>query len=215
MCALLTLLVPKDPIVGVLSIRFSELKGIMLNRSLLIVSAGLIIAQVSFGINSYFMVYYLEQSLRTSIAVAGAIGGLTLAASVIAAPFVGRAFDLSPSPKRVLIVLCLAAAGGLAIAAVDSVYAALVSGLIVGSTTAGVYIFGIGIGRTVGGARKEYEAMGISWINGIGLFGGALMPLVFSGIAAGYGYPLAWGVTAASLVVVTVPLLALRGETGT
>ncbi len=74
-CALLFLLVPKDPVVDTLSIRFSELRGIILNRWLLIVSAGLIVSQVAFGLNSYFMVYYLEESLRTGVAVAGAIGG--------------------------------------------------------------------------------------------------------------------------------------------
>ena len=104
-CILLVLTVPKDPIVGTLSIRPSELKGIILNRWLLIVSAGLIVAQVAFGINSYFMVYYLEESLRSSAAVAGAIGGFTLVISVLISPFVGRAFDKSPSPKKTFILL--------------------------------------------------------------------------------------------------------------
>jgi MFS family permease len=214
-CALLVVFVPKDPIVGALSIRFSELKGIILNRWLLIVSAGLIVSQVAFGVNSYFMVYYLEESLRTGVAVAGAIGGSTLVISVLISPFVGRAFDRSPSPKMTFILLCLAAAGGVAIAAVSSVYAALLSGLILGIATSGAYVFGIGIGRAIGGARKEYAALGISWINSIALFGGVVMPLVFSGIAAGFGYPLAWALAGAILVVVTVPLFALRSEAGT
>jgi Na+/melibiose symporter-like transporter len=214
-CALLVVLVPKDPAVGALSLRFSELRGIMLNRSLLIVSVGLVVSQVAFGINSYFMVYYLEVSLRTGVAVAGAVGGFTLVVSVLISPIVGRAFDRSPSPKKVLIVLCLAAAGGLAIAAVNSVYAALASGLILGVATSGAYVFGVGIGRAIGGARKEYEALGISWINGISLFGGVLMPLVFSGIAAGFGYPFAWALAGAILVVVTMPLFTLRSEAGT
>ncbi len=214
-CALLVLLVPKDPIVGSLSIRFSELKGILLNRCLLIVSAGLVVSQVAFGINTYFMVYYLEESLRMGVAIAGAVGGITLVVSVIVSPLAGRAFDRSPSPKIAFIALCLAAAGGLAIAAVNSVYAALLSGLIVGGATCGAYVFGIGIGRSIGGARKEYGAVGLSWINGIGLLGGVVMPLVFSGIAAGFGYPLAWALAGVLLVGVTMPLLALRGETGT
>ncbi len=214
-CALLVLLVPKDPIVGSLSIRFSELKGILLNRWLLIVSAGLVVSQVAFGINTYFMVYYLEESLRMGVAIAGAVGGITLVVSVIVSPLAGRAFDRSPSPKIAFIALCLAAAGGLAIAAVNSVYAALLSGLIVGGATCGAYVFGIGIGRSIGGARKEYGAVGLSWINGIGLLGGVVMPLVFSGIAAGFGYPLAWALAGVLLVGVTMPLLALRGETGT
>jgi hypothetical protein len=98
---------------------------------------------------------------------------------------------------------------------VSSVYAALLSGLIVGIATAGAYVFGIGIGRSIGGARKEYEALGISWINGIALFGGVVMPLVFSGIAASFGYPLAWALAGVILVGVTIPLFALRSEAGT
>lgn len=38
--AMLVFLVPEDPVLGAISIRFSELKGIVLNRWLLIVSAG-------------------------------------------------------------------------------------------------------------------------------------------------------------------------------
>ncbi|MDA4136269.1 MAG: MFS transporter [Thaumarchaeota archaeon] len=214
-CALLFLLVPKDPVVDTLSIRFSELRGIILNRWLLIVSAGLIVSQVAFGLNSYFMVYYLEESLRTGVAVAGAIGGSTLVVAILIAPVVGRAFDRSPSPKKMFIALCLVASGGVAIAALNSVYAALLSGLVVGIATAGAYVFGIGIGRSIGGARKEYEALGISWINGIALFGGVVMPLVFSGIAASFGYPLAWALGGVILVGVTIPLFALRSEAGT
>jgi len=214
-CLLLVLLVPEDPVVGAISVRFSELKGIILNKWLLIVSAGLVVSQVAFGINTYFMVYYLEESLRTGVVVAGAVGGVSLVISVIMAPFVGRAFDRSPSPKRMFIVFCLAAAGGLAITAVNSVYAAIISALIVGVSTAGAYVFGIGIGRAIGGARKEYAALGISWINGLALFGGVVMPLVFAEIAAGFGYPLAWALSGVLLVGVTIPLLALRGEAGT
>ncbi|MGA2665888.1 MAG: MFS transporter, partial [Nitrososphaerales archaeon] len=102
-CALLVVLVPNDPIVGATSVRLSELRGILLNRWLLIVSAGLVVSQVSFGLNSYFMVYYLEESLRTGVAAAGGIAGITLLSSVVVSPFVGRSFDRSPSPKRVLI----------------------------------------------------------------------------------------------------------------
>ncbi|MGA2664910.1 MAG: hypothetical protein ABSF83_08205, partial [Nitrososphaerales archaeon] len=108
-----------------------------------------------------------------------------------------------------------AASGGLAIAAVTSVYAALVSGLVVGVSTCGVWVFGVGIGRTIGGARKEYEALGISWINSIALFGGVVMPLVFSAIVVGLGYVIAWLLCGALLVGLTMPLLALRSEAGT
>jgi hypothetical protein len=57
--------------------------------------------------------------------------------------------------------------------------------------------------------------LGISWINGIALFGGVVMPLVFSGIAASFGYPLAWALGGVILVGVTIPLFALRSEVGT
>lgn len=212
---MLVLLVPDDSGMGTLSIRLSELKSILVNRWLLTVSAGLIVAQVAFGVSTYFMVYYLEVNLMTGVAVAGAVGGLTLLAAVVIAPVVGRAFDKSPSPKVMLILLCLTASGGLALAAVHSVYAALVSGLVVGTASTGAYVFGVGIGRSIGGARKEYGALGISWINGIALFGGVFMPLVFSGIAAGFGYPLAWSLCGAVLLLLTLPLFTLRSETGT
>jgi len=212
---LLILFVPDDPVVGSLTIRFSELKGIILNKWLLLVSAGLVVSQVSFGLNSYFMVYYLEESLRTDVFLAGAIGSFALVASTFVSPLVGRAFDKSPSPKRIYIALCLMASGGVAIAAFNSVYAAVVSGLVIGIATSGAYVFGVGIGRSIGGARKEYTALGISWINGIALCGGVLMPLVFSGVAAGLGYPLAWAIGGAILVGVTIPIFALRSEAGT
>ena len=175
-CALLVLLVPRDPSDAAFSVRFSELKAVILNKWLLILSAGLITEQICFSTNLYFMVYYLEESLRVAAGIAGAIGGVTVVVSILAAPLEGRAFDRSPSPKMAFIVLCFAAAGGLAIAAVPSVYAALLSGLIVGATTSGAYIFGVSIARTIGGARQEYGALKISWINGIAFLGGVWAP---------------------------------------
>ncbi|MDA4114728.1 MAG: MFS transporter [Thaumarchaeota archaeon] len=213
-CVLLVLLVPKDPSSGVFTVRLSELKAVILNKWLLILSAGLITEQICFSTNLYFMVYYLEESLRVAAGVAGAIGGLTVVVSILASPLAGRAFDRNPSPKITFIVLCFAAAGGLAIAAVPSVYAALISGLIVGATTSAAYIFGISIARTIGGedTREEYGALRISWINGIAFLGGIWAPLIFSGIAAGPGYSLAWAFTAILLVVVTMPVFLLRSE---
>jgi MFS family permease len=212
-CVLLVLLVPEDPITGVFSIRLSELKAVILNKWLLILSAGLITEQICFSTNLYFMVYYLEESLRVAAGVAGAIGGLTLVVSILASPLAGRVFDRNPSPKTTFIVLSFAAAGGLAIAAVPSVYAALISGLIVGATTSAAYIFGISLARTIGaGTREEYGALRISWINGIALLGGVWAPLLFSGIAAGPGYSLAWAFTAILLVVITMPVFLLRSE---
>lgn len=213
--AMLIFFIPDDPAIGSLSIRFSELKGIILNKWLLIVSAGLVVSQVAFGLNSYFMVYYLEESLRTGTALAGAIPGVTLVVSVAVSPIVGRAFDRSPSPKRMYIFLCLSAAVGVSVAAISSIYGALGSGLIIGWATSGAYVFGVGIGRAIGGARPEYGALGISWINGIALFGGVFMPLVFSATAAGFGYSLAWATGGIILAAITLPILALRSEAGT
>ncbi len=213
--ALLLLLVPDDPGIGSLSIRFSELRGIITNRALLMVSAGLVVSQVAFGLNSYFMVYYLEESLKTGAVIAGLIPGFTLVVSIAISPLVGNSFDRSPRPKVILIALCMAAAGGVAVAALNSVYAALVSGAVLGVATSGAYVFGVGIGRAIGGARKEYAALGISWINGIALFGGVVMPLIFSTIAAGYGYPLAWALGGAIIGLVALPIFALPGEAGT
>jgi len=213
--ALLLFFIPDDPEVGALSIRLSELRGIVFNKWLLIVSSGLVVSQVAFGLNSYFMVYYLEESLNTGTALAGAIPGLTLVLSVVISPLVGRAYDKSPSPKLVYIALCLAASAGVAIAAFSSLYGALLSGVVIGGATAGAFVFGVGIARAIGGARPEYGALGISWINGIALFGGVVMPLVFSAIAAGYGYTLAWGIGGVILVGITLPIFALRSEAGT
>ena len=212
-CALLVLLVPRDPSDATFSVRFSELKTVILNKWLLILSAGLITEQICFSTNLYFMVYYLEDSLRVAAGIAGAIGGVTVVVSILAAPLEGRAFDRSPNPKIAFIVLCFASAGGLAIAAVPSAYAALLSGLIVGATTSGAYIFGVSIARTIGGARQEYGALKLSWINGIAFLGGVWAPLVFSGIAAGPGYSLAWAFIAVLLVVITLPVFLLRSGT--
>ncbi len=213
--ALLLLLIPDDPAVGSLSIRPSELKEIILNRPLLIVSAGLVVSQVAFGLNTYFMVYYLEESLKTGAVIAGLIPGFTMVTSIAFSPFVGNAFDRSPRPKTILIALCLTAAGAVTIAALNSVYAALLSGLVLGVATQGAYVFGVGIGRSIGSARSEYAALGISWINGIALFGGVVMPLVFSAVAAGYSYPLAWAVGGAVVAGISLPIFRLRSEAGT
>jgi MFS family permease len=214
-CILLVLTIPKDPVIGAISIRLSELKGILLNRGLLILSAGLAVSSMAFGMNSYFMVYYLKESLGASVALAGAIGGIMLVSSVIASPYIGRRFDKSPSPKRALIALCLAASAGVAVNWFTSIYTAGLSGLILGVSTAGSYIYALGIARVIGGARKEYEALGISWINTIGFMGGVIMPLIFAGIAASFTYSLAWVIGGVIVLGFTIPLFALRSEAGT
>ena len=212
-CAFLLLLVPRDTSDEAFSVRFSELKAVIMNKWLLILSAGLITEQICFSTNLYFMVYYLEESLRVAAGVAGAVGGVTVVVSILASPLAGRAFDRSRRPKTAFIVFCFAAAGGLAIAAVASVYAALLSGVIVGAATSAAYIFGISIARTISGVREEYGPLKLSWINGIAFLGGVWAPLVFSGVAAGPGYSLAWALIAILLVVITMPVFLLRSGT--
>ena len=212
---LLLAVVPSDPVGGDFFVRFSELKTILFNRSVLLASSGLLSVQVAFGLSAYFTVYYLERSLGVDPTFAGIIGSLGLAASVVTSPLGGRIFDRIPSPKRLFIAFCLISAAALAVSSVRSPYAAIVSTLIVGGATGGGFVFGIGIVRAMGNVRKEYEAFGLAWVNGIGLFGGVWTPLVFSALAAGSGYAVAWILSGAFVTVLVVPLLALRSEIGT
>ncbi len=212
---LLLAFVPSDVAGGEFFVRLSELKTILFNRSVLLASSGLLSVQVAFGLSAYFTVYYLEGSLGVDPTSAGIIGSLGLAASVVTSPLGGRIFDRIPSPKKLFIAFCLISAAGLAVSSVRSPYAAIISTLVVGGTTGGGFVFGISIVRAVSNARKEYEAFGLAWVNGIGLFGGVWTPLVFSALAAGSGYAIAWILAGALVTVLVVPVLGLRSEIGT
>jgi MFS family permease len=210
---LLILLVPNDTMKGRFLIKFSDLRKVLFNKWLLLISAGLLTVQVGFSLSSYFMVYYLEDNIGIGADLAGVIGSLALAASVVASPAAGRIFDRISRPKKSFIISGLVAGGGLAIAAVKSAYAAVLSNLVVGASTGGGFTIGYSMARRINrGVQQEYEAFGLSWVNGIGLFGGVWTPIVFSEIAVKFSYSLAWLLAGVFTALLILPVLALKSE---
>lgn len=209
---LLISLVPNDQVKGGFFIKFSDLTKVLFNKWLLLISAGLLTVQVGFSLSSYFMVYYLEDSLGIGPDLAGVVGSLALAASVVASPAAGRVFDRMSRPKASFILSGLIAGAGLAIAAVRSTYAAAASSLVVGASTGVGFTIGYSIARRMNRAQQQYEAFGLSWVNGIGLFGGVWTPLVFSELAVRFSYSLAWLLAGVFTALLILPVLALKRE---
>ncbi|MBI2649163.1 MAG: MFS transporter [Thaumarchaeota archaeon] len=212
---MLLTMVPSDPVKDAFFIRFSELKKVLLNKWLLLISFGLLTVQVGFNLSGYFMVYYLEDNLSVGADLAGVIGSLTLAASVVASPLAGRVFDRIPSPKRTFIISGLVAGAGLAIASLRSIYAAFFSTLVVGASTGAGFAIGYSIARRMNKVQQEYEAFGLSWVNGIALFGGVWTPVFFSELVVQFSYSLAWLLAGVFTALMILPVLALRSESGT
>ena len=125
-CALLLLLVPRDPSDEAFSVRFSELKAVIMNKWLLILSAGLITKQVILLHRRSRAPHGLTTSKRAC--------GLPQASqepwegSRWSCPSSLRLWRGGPSTgaggrrRQRFIAFCFAAAGGLAIAAVASVF---------------------------------------------------------------------------------------------
>jgi MFS family permease len=207
---LLFLAVPKDPLDNDLRIQASQLKGILLNEQLIILSVVILGNGTGLALVSSFMVYYLEKTLGAAAGVAGLVGSLVLASPIIFAPIGGRLYDRSRGAKKLLLASGVVTAAGVALVAFGNIFAAVASTVVVG--------IGGGIGFTVGfsAAREtnvtglQFEALAIAWANSISLFGGFWSPLVFSAVVTGFGYPLAWLTGGIYTLVLSLAALALR-----
>ena len=206
-CLFIFLNVPKDELASDFVIKATDLRKLLSNRWLVLLSLEL----SGFGsgtilINT-FMVYYLEQSLKLSPTLSGVVGSFAPLCGIIASPAFGMLYDKTRNPRLLLFSLGAALAIAIAAVAVGDVYSAIASALVSG-LCGGSFTIGYLAARQSNEASGEYESLAVSWVNTIQMLAGFWSPVMFSLLVISFGYAFSWLVGAAyTFLLISVILL--------
>jgi predicted MFS family arabinose efflux permease len=190
--ALIVFSVPKDVRRSDFKVNVRNLKVVLLDKWLIALSVALLGLGVGSTVVGNFMAYYLEHVIQVSVGQAGALASLALVFGLVTAPFSGRVFDRFRNAKQLLFASGTLMALGVGLAFFGTVYAAALSGVLVGLASGAGYTFGFSAAREANKLDPEYETLAVSWVNSISLFGDFVPPLLFSFFAIQYGYSIAW-----------------------
>jgi len=206
---LMIFMVPKDDMREDFLIRFADLRRILSNKWLLILTLEL------FGVGSgsilvtTFMVFYLEDSLKTVVAFAGIVGGLSLFLAILASPIFGRIYDRTKNARRLLFLSGLGLSVGITVTSIGTLYAAIIATIIVGLCQGGAFTVGFVAAREAQLPDSRYETLAVSWVNSVSLFAGFWSPVVFSLLVIYFGYATAWLLAGVyTLLLISIILLS-------
>jgi predicted MFS family arabinose efflux permease len=197
---------------GGLQIRISDLPKVLFDRSLIVIGAACVAIQVGWSTTGSFMVFYLENSFGLAPGTAGEIGSLFLLSALLASAFSVN-IRSKIGGKTTLLVAGIISAVGLASMAFVQVIGVAVATLAIG-TAAGMGFATSYVLVSQANQSEGHSPLRVSWVNSISLFGGFWTPILFSFVAANYGYSTAWLVTAMTAVPLLLPIFTLksRGE---
>ena len=203
-----------------LGLKLSDIRSVLLDKSLFLFGLVLLGAQIAWGLPLTYIVFYLEDYLKVNSVVAGFIASLILICGLIAAPIFGKIYDKTRNTKKLLFICGVAMSAGLTCNAITSTssteYIVVVSNILVGISSAGVFTIVYASARaahvntgaamkkkeeietilrkrsTINQAMYQYETLNISWVNGLSLFGAFWVPFIFSFVGYHIGYAFAW-----------------------
>jgi len=204
-------LLPTDAPLTTPTHMMSDLRRVVFNKQVLIISIAFLGAGGATALVANFMVYYLEQHLGLQVESAGLIGGLTYLLPVLSSPFFGRLYDRGHSEKSILLWGAALLSIGIGIAALGSIPSAVVSVLAVGLATGIFFTVGFSAARDRSPTR-EMDSFTVGLVDSFSLLGSFAAPLYFSVIVLDYGYPSAWLVGGAVAMVLAIPLVLLKGK---
>jgi len=208
---LLLVALPKEHKHVDFKINFSDLKLILLDKWLITLSIALLGFGVGNAVLGGFMAYYLESATHLSVGLSGAIASLTLVFAFFVAPFSGRLLDRSGNSKRLIVAAGVLMSLGIGVAALSTVYSAVLAVALVGSAYGAGMTFVFSAARATNKSDQEYETLAVSWVNSISLFGNFIPPLLFSFLVLRFGYSPAWLCIAALTLLLMIPI-ALKGS---
>lgn len=203
------ILLPVDNLNEEFSIKRSALMDVLTDRSLILLGAKLFTITGGASLVTAIMVYYMEDTMQVSPALAGLIGGLSFIFALAASLMAGRSYDTHKNASKLLLLSGGGMAIGLALASIATISGATLSTLIVG--------FCLGVGTTVGfsAAREvkawdEYEALAVGWVNSLHLCSGFIWPIIFALIVVHSSYAIAWLVAGFCTFVLTLSAFLCR-----
>lgn len=210
---LVWLFVPRDYNRSDFRFTIHALRGVLLNRTLLILSVTLVGMSVGTSLIGSFIVYYLQDSMGAAATTAGAVGGLTFAVAFLASPIAGRLFDRTRNVPWLLLMSGAILSVGVAATALGTFYAALVAVILTGISSGAAYTVGFAAAREAEIPDPEYETFAVSWVNSISLSAAFWSPVVFSFTVIRFGYPIAWVSGSLYSFMLVLPILMLRKKT--
>jgi MFS family permease len=144
---------------------------------------------------------------------AGTVAALVSLFALASAPFAGRLFDRYGHVRQLLLASGVLMAVGVGVAFFGTVYSAILAGVLIGLASGSGFTFGFSAARAANRLDQEYEALSVSWVNSISLFGDFVPPLLFSYLVLQYGYSPAWLYMAMLAFVLIIPMLSPRVST--
>jgi len=204
-------LVPTDAPTAAPARMMSQLRRVVVNKQVLIISIAFFGAGGATALVASFMVYYLEQHLGLNAESAGLIGGLTYLLPVLSSPLFGRLYDKGHSEKKILLWGAALLSIGIGIAASGSIPSAIVSVLAVGLATGIFFTVGFSAARDRSPIR-EMDSFTVGLVDSFSLLGSFTSPLYFSVIVLYHGYSYAWLAGGTIVVMLAIPLALLKGK---
>ena len=202
--------VPKDELASDFVIKTADLRKLLSDRWLVLLSLELFGFGSGTILISTFMVYYLEQSLKLSPTLAGIVGSLAPLCGIGASPVYGMLYDKFRNARLLLFLSGVVLAIALAMVAVGDVFSAIGSALVAGSCS-GSFTVGYLAARESTAVSAEYESLAVSWVNTIQMLAGFWSPVMFSLLVISFGYSLSWLVGAAyTFLLISVILLPAK-----
>jgi len=203
--------IPQDSIRENFAMDLTEIRKILANRWLFLLSMGLFGANGFSTLVTAFMVFYLERSESLSATLAGGVGALALLGSLISSPLFGMLHDRIHQPSRLVFLCGLLGIVGLEVASIASVWAAAIAGLVAGFASGGVFTVCFSAAREI--AHAEYAPLAVSCINSLQQFAGFIFPPIFSRTVLTLGFSSAWFLSGLYIFpfTATVLLTKLKG----
>jgi len=192
------------------SIRISDLKQTLLNRSLIMWGLALLGIQVGWNLISTFTVFYLKDNLHIYPIVAGLIGSLALVSVLVFSPIFGRIYGKMKNSKELFVLCGVGLSISVSVIALNTLYATIISVTLAGIFAAGGFVVPYARAKEINEKfQPMYATLAVSFVNGISLFGAFWVPFLFSSIVKQIGgYSVAWVV--GSTITLALVLLILR-----
>jgi MFS family permease len=204
------LFIPPDVDTRGFGIQVSDLRQVLLQRTILVIGLSLLGLNIGLTIVGQFATFYLVQIFRIVPQTAALLASLTGISSVVSGLVSGRVYDKLHRLRLQFLVSIGGVLCGLLAAATGTLAGIVLSTILVGGFS--------GIGQTVAFAaaretnrvHPRYESLAVSWVNGIQFTGGSWIPIVFSSVALSLGYSVAWLSICVFVIGLSLPLFLFK-----
>jgi MFS family permease len=197
---------------GRLGLDWSEAKEVILNKSVLTVGMAGMGVNACSTVVTQFTAFYLESSQSTPTFLASLIATSAIVSSAIAAIVSGRIFDRYTRLKMLFIISLIGLSTGLILESWGILPSVISATILVGAFSGFIQTVIFSEVRKVGERKARYEALAVSWVNGIQFFGSFWSPLAFSFAVSLSGYTVAWISNCLIILILSLPFVLLYQE---